>query len=207
LTLAGLTVTILGALMFARGSYINYVAGALLFFVSGLFDEMDGMIARIKFRECSFGTWFEGFVDNVTYLAVFAGIIAGLHREYGVWPLQYGMALIIGCVLSIVVIGGRCKLATSRDRPDEYAGRMNQLLEGDSSNLVSRIVRQIHIFVKKDVLVDYLLLFAVAGAMPIFLWLAAIGSNLTWIGALYFARRFFHRPSLEAAGEHIQTAA
>ena len=81
LTLAGLLVAILGAFMFARGSYANYVAGALLFFLSGLFDEMDGMMARIKFRESAFGTWFEGFVDNVTYLAVFVGIIVGLHRQ------------------------------------------------------------------------------------------------------------------------------
>ncbi|MBV9034729.1 MAG: CDP-alcohol phosphatidyltransferase family protein, partial [Acidobacteriaceae bacterium] len=78
LTLAGLLVAILGALLFARGSYANYIGGALLFFVSGLFDEMDGMLARIKFRESAFGTWFEGFVDNITYLAVFAGITIGL---------------------------------------------------------------------------------------------------------------------------------
>ena len=206
LTIAGLIAAIFGALMFARGSYTSSVAGALLFFVSGLFDEMDGMIARLKFRESAFGTWFEGFVDNVTYLAVFAGIIVGLHSEYGGFALRYGSALIVGCILSVVVIALQRKLATSRDQPHEYAGRMNQLLEADSSNPVSKIVRQIHIFVKKGVLVHYVLLFTVAGALPIFLWLAAIGSNLTWIGALYFTRRFFHRAPLEAPGKRLQTA-
>ena len=205
ITLAGLVVAILGAFLFARGSYANYVAGALLFFVSGLFDEMDGMIARIKFRESAFGTWFEGFVDNITYLAVFVGIIVGLHRQYGIWALKYGIALIIGCVLSLVVIGIQRTLATTRDRPHEYAGRMNQLMEADSSNLVSKIARQVHIFVKKGVLVHYLLIFTLLGGLPVFLWLAALGSNLTWILALYFTRRFFHRPRLDAAG--IQTAA
>lgn len=205
-TLAGLMVAILGALLFARGTYTNYVAGALLFFVSGLFDEMDGMIARLKFLESAFGTWFEGFVDNVTYLAVFVGIIAGLHREYGSWALKWGMALIVGCVLSVGVIAWQRRLATSRERPHEYAGRMNQLMEADSSNLVSTIVRQVHIFVKKGVLVHYLLLFTLLGGLHIFLWLAALGSNLTWIIALYFTRRFFSRPPLEAVGKHIQTA-
>jgi phosphatidylglycerophosphate synthase len=206
LTLAGLMVAILGALVFARGSYVNYVTGALLFFVSGLFDEMDGMIARIKFRESAFGTWFEGLVDNVTYLAVFVGIIAGLHREYGSWAWKWGAALIVGCVLSVAVIGMQRKLATSRDRPHEYAGRMNQLMEADSSNFVSTIVRQVHIFVKKGVLVHYLLLFTLLGLLHMFLWLAAVGSNLTWIIALYFTRRFFSRPPLETTGKHIQTA-
>jgi phosphatidylglycerophosphate synthase len=207
LTLAGLLVAIAGAFLNARGSYANYVAGALLFFLSGLFDEMDGMMARIKFRESAFGTWFEGLVDNVTYLAVFAGIIAGLHRQYGSWAVKYGIALIIGCVLSVVVIGLQRKLATSRDRPHEYAGRMNQLMEADSSNLVSRIVRQIHIFVKKGVLVHYLVIFTVLGGLPVFLWLAALGSNLTWIIALYFTRRFFRRAPLHAAATDMARAA
>ena len=93
ITLAGLVVAILGALMFAHGSYVTEVFGALLFFASGLIDEMDGMIARIKFRESAFGTWFEGFVDNITYLIVFVGIIVGLHRQYGNFAIEYGTAL------------------------------------------------------------------------------------------------------------------
>ena len=102
---SGLLVAIAGGLLYARGSYLNYVGGALLFFVSGLFDEMDGMLARIKFRESAFGTWLEGSVDNITYLAVLAGITVALRRQYGSWPLKYGIALIIGCVLSVIVIG------------------------------------------------------------------------------------------------------
>ena len=207
LTLAGLVVAILGALFFARGSYANYVAGALLFFLSGLFDEMDGMIARIKFRESAFGTWFEGFVDNATYLAVFVGIIIGLHREFGTFAFRYGSALIVGCVLSVVVIAVQRKLATSRERPHEYAGKMNQLMEADSSNLVSKIVRQLHIFVKKGVLIHYLLLFTLLGRLHMFLWLAAVGSNLTWVIALYFTHRFFKREPPEIADKRIQTAA
>jgi len=207
LTLAGLLVAIVGALFYARGSYANYLTGALMFFVSGLFDEMDGMIARLKFRESAFGTWFEGFVDNVTYLAVFTGIIVGLHRQDGSRALKYGIALIIGCALSVVVIALQRKLATSPDRPHEYARTMNQLMEADSSNLASKIVRQIHIFVKKGVVVHYLLIFTLLGGLPVFLWLAALGSNLTWIFALYFTRRFFHRAPVEAAVTEMPKAA
>ncbi|MBV9770948.1 MAG: CDP-alcohol phosphatidyltransferase family protein [Bryobacterales bacterium] len=206
ITLAGLAVAIVGAFLFARGNYVNYVAGALLFFVSGLIDEMDGMIARIKFLESAFGTWFEGFVDNLTYLAVFLGIIVGLYREYGNFALMYGTALIIGCVLSIAVIAWQRKLATTRGRPHEYAGKMNQLMEADSSNLVSLIVRQVHIFVKKGVLVHWLLWFTLLGHLHMFLWLAAIGSNVTWIIALHFTRRFFQHPRVTTA-DNISTAA
>ena len=142
-----------------------------------------------------------GFVDNITYLVVFAGITVGLHRQYGSWPLKYGIALIIGCVLSVIVIGVQRKLSTAPDRPHEYAGKMNQLLEADSSNSLSLIVRQIHVFVKKGVLVHYLLIFTLMGGLPLFLWLAALGSNLTWILGLYFTRRFFLRAACGSSGQ------
>jgi hypothetical protein len=163
------------------------------------------MLARIKFQESTFGTWFEGFVDNITYLAVFAGITIGLHREYGSWALKYGIALTVGCLLSVIVISVQRRLSTAPDRPHEYAGRMNQLLEADSSSPVSRIVRQIHIFVKKGVLIHYLLTFTVVDGLPLFLWLAAIGSNLTWILGLYFTRRFFLGSPFGTAGRGYLT--
>lgn len=177
LTLAGLLVALLAALLFARASYVYYLAGALLFFVSGLFDEMDGMVARLKFQESTFGTWLEGLVDKITYLALFAGIVVGLHREYGSWPLKCGIALIIGSILSVVAIARRHK----------FAGK-------------------IHIWGRKGIFIHYLVLFTFVGALPIFLWVAAIGSNLTWIGALHFTRRF-QRTLPQPATEDIRTAA
>jgi len=205
-TLGGLMVGIAAALMYAQGYYAAYVAGALLFFVSGLFDEADGMLARIKFRESVFGTWFEGFVDEATYLLLFGGITAGLYRERGPRELTYGYLLLIGCALSIAVTRLQRKLATAPGRPHEYAGRLNRLLEEDSSNLVSRIVRQIHIFIKKGVSVHYLVIFTVLGGLPGLLRLAAVGANLTWTLALYFNWRFFRRGKAGAVVKDAQIA-
>ncbi len=87
--MGGLLLAIPAALLYARGFYAAYVGGALLFFLSGLFDEMDGMLARIEFRESVFGTWFEGLVDEGTYLLLFWGITAGLYRQRGPRELIY----------------------------------------------------------------------------------------------------------------------
>ena len=206
-TLGGLVVAIVAALLFARGSYANYVGGALLFFLSGLFDEMDGMLARIKFTESAFGTWFEGFVDNATYLLVFSGITTGLYRQRGSHELFYGLALLIGCLLSFIVIALQRKATTAAERPHEYAGQMNQMLEGDSSNWISLMARQINVFIKKGVAIHYLLIFTVAGGLPLFLRLAAFGSNLTWVLVLYFNRRFFSRQDITGTEKTIKNAA
>jgi phosphatidylglycerophosphate synthase len=189
-TLTGLAIGILAAFMYARGYYAAYVAGALLFFLSGLCDDADGMLARITFRESVFGTWFEGLVDEASYLLLFAGITAGLYRERGPRELTYGCLLLIGCALSILVTRLQRKMATAPDRPHEYAGRMNHLLESDS-NLISRVVRHIHIFIRKGVAIHYLVIFTVLGGLPWLLRLAALGANLTWTLTLYFNRRFF----------------
>ncbi len=206
-TLGGLVVAIAAALMFARGSYANYVAGAVLFFLSGLFDEMDGMLARLKFTESAFGTWFEGSVDNATYLLVFSGITAGLYRQRGPHELFYGLALLTGCLLSFIVIALQRKVATAADRPHEYSGRMNQLMDADSSNWISFITRQVHVFIKKGVAIHYLLIFTLAGGLPLFLRLAAFGSNLTWVLVLYFNRRFFGLQNIPEIEKTIKNAA
>ena len=91
-TLGGVVVSILSCLFFARGTYSSSVAGALLFFVAGLFDEMDGMLARIRFADSAFGTWFEGIADGLSYLLLFGGITAGLYRQHGSSELIPGMA-------------------------------------------------------------------------------------------------------------------
>jgi phosphatidylglycerophosphate synthase len=203
-TLSGLVVAVISALTYARGTYSAYICGALLFFVSGLIDEMDGMLARLTFRESAFGTWFEGFVDNATYLFLFSGITAGLYRQYGKTELIWGIALIAGCALSVLVVAIQRKALTSPGRPHEYAGRMNRLMETDSS-VISRVARQIHIFIKKGVSVHYVLIFTVLGGLTLFLRIAAVSANLTWIVATYLAWRFA-RHSRVASGEPLGSA-
>jgi phosphatidylglycerophosphate synthase len=203
-TLTGLVVAVISALSYARGTYPAYVCGALLFFISGLIDEMDGMLARLTFRESAFGTWFEGFVDNATYLFLFSGITAGLYRQYGKNELIWGLALIAGCALSVIVVAIQRKALTSPGRPHEYAGRINRLMETDSS-VISRVARQIHIFIKKGVAVHYVLIFTVLGGLTLFLRIAAISANVTWIVAIYLAWRFARHTRI-APGEALRSA-
>jgi phosphatidylglycerophosphate synthase len=205
-TLTGLAVAIASCWAFAHGFYRAYVWGAVLFFLSGLCDEMDGMLARTKFRESAFGTWFEGFVDNATYLFVFAGMTIGLYRQFGRVELLWGMGLIGGAVLSVVLINLQRRRTTHAARPNEYLGNVYAKLDSDSSNFLSFAGRHLNVFLKKAVAIHYLLLFTLFGGLTLFLRLAAIGANLTWILTIYFSRRFFRRAPA-AVNAEIQTTA
>src|SRR5689334_806377 len=190
-TFAGVVVSVLSAVAFARGTYIQSVLGALIFFVAGLFDEMDGMLARIKFMESPRGTWLEGFADGLSYLLLFAAITIGLRRHYGKVAVVIGFVLLVGAILALIVTSLGRRRATAPDRPNEYLGRFYDLLEKDSANWISRVVRQIQAFQKRGVMIHYIVLFTVFGGLQLLFLLAAIGAQLTWILGLYFNRRFF----------------
>ena len=71
---------------------------------------------------------------------------------------------------------------------------MYQLLDKDSGNWISRAVRHLQAFVRRGVMVHYIVIFTVIGALPLIFVLATIGAHLTWIVTLYFNRRFFAQP-------------
>jgi phosphatidylglycerophosphate synthase len=193
-TLGGVVVSILSFMALAQGSYWSSVVGALLFFIAGLFDEMDGMLARIRFADSAFGTWFEGIADGLSYLLLFGGITLGLYRRHGPAELVAGFVLLGGTVLSLMVLMLQRKRATHADRPHEHLGKFYSLLEKDSSNLVSRIVRQVQPFQKRGVLIHYVVLFTLCGWLQALFYLAILGSHLTWSLALYFNGRFYRNP-------------
>lgn len=203
ITFGGVVVSVLSAIAFARGTYLWSVLGAFLFYIAGLFDEMDGMLARIKFAESPSGTWLEGMADGLSYLLLFGGITIGLSQKYGHIAIWMGIALLIGSVLALIATSSQRRRATTPDRPNEYLGRFYQLLEKDSGNWISRVVRQVQGFQRRGILIHYIVLFTVIGALPLLFLLATIGAHLTWILTLYFNRRFF---SLSSRSETKPTA-
>lgn len=190
-TFSGVIVSVLSAIAFAQGTYLQNVLGALIFFVAGLFDEIDGMLARVKFMESPRGTWLEGFADGLSYLLLFGGLTIGLQRHYGRLAVVMGVALLVGAILALIVTSLGRRRATTPDRPNEYLGRFYRLLEKDSANWVSRVVRQVQAFQKRGVLIHYVLIFTIIGALPLVFLLATLGAHLTWILSLYFNHRFF----------------
>jgi phosphatidylglycerophosphate synthase len=204
-TLGGVVISILSAVAFAQGSYWWSVLGALLFYVAGLFDEMDGMLARVKFAESPWGTWFEGFADGLSYLLLFGGITIGLHRHYGRPATVMGVALLVGAILALIATFLQRRRATSPDRPNEYLSRFYQVLENDSGNWISRVVRQVQHLQRRGVMIHYIVLLTVIGALPVLFFLATVGAHLTWIVILYFNRRFFSQPAEGGAQPKVNT--
>jgi hypothetical protein len=110
-------------------------------------------------------------------------------------------------VISSAAVAWLRKSSTHRERPNEYLGNMYRMLDHDRGNWISRISRNIEFLLKKGVFIHYLVLFSILGLLPVMMRIAAVAANLTWVLALYFAKRFFSGPHPAAeAGPFHKTA-
>ncbi len=75
LTLIGLLISIWAAIAFSKG---NLLAGGLLILFSGLFDMIDGAVARAKDRMTAFGAVLDSVCDRYADAIIFVGIIYGV---------------------------------------------------------------------------------------------------------------------------------
>ncbi len=76
------TLSVIGALFFFLGGYVNLLIGGILAQVSSIVDGCDGEIARLKFQVSDFGGWYDAVLDRyadafllfgLTYYAYFSG--------------------------------------------------------------------------------------------------------------------------------------
>ena len=75
LTIIGLAVSIVTAMIFARG-YV--VLGGVFILLSGIFDVLDGAVARASNRITAFGAVLDSVCDRYADGIIFVGIIYGL---------------------------------------------------------------------------------------------------------------------------------
>ena len=72
LTLIGLTVSLVAAYIIATG---HFFIGGILVLLSGLFDLLDGALARFNKQTTSFGAILDSTVDRISEAAIFCGLL------------------------------------------------------------------------------------------------------------------------------------
>jgi phosphatidylglycerophosphate synthase len=163
-TLASLAIGFVAAWFFAIGTYTAVVFAAVLFQLSTIVDCVDGDLARVLFKESSFGKWLDLAGDQVVHVAVFAAIAVGLvhsgQSPYGLW---LGLSAVLGALLSFAVVVRGMRLPA--DHPN---GLLSKLIDSATNRDFSVLI----------------LILAAIGRLGWFLWMTAIGSHLFWLTAL-----------------------
>lgn len=83
ITLLHLTLGLLAASLFLQGPYLSAVAGALLLPLVVVLDCLDGLLARLTFRQSRLGEFLDLYGDTLLNLIIFLSISAGLYRTSG----------------------------------------------------------------------------------------------------------------------------
>lgn len=111
------TITTLGALVVV-GSAVAFALsavqlGGLLLLLSGLFDILDGQVARLGGMNTTFGAFYDSTLDRVGESALFAGIV--LHFLRGGLPANQ---VVLGVMLAIVALTASLLVSYTRARAE-----------------------------------------------------------------------------------------
>lgn len=176
-SIASILVGIAAAVFFAGGTFALALIGAVLFQISAIIDCVDGDIARVLFKESWLGKWLDLAGDQVVHVSVFGGIAVGIFRAGGQSEaLWLGASAMAGALFSFAVV------LRGMRQPSDESQRLQSLIDAATNRDFSVLV----------------LALACLGQLPIFLWMAAIGSHVFWITALTLQMRSGKGRRLEA---------
>jgi archaetidylinositol phosphate synthase len=167
LTLVGMAVSFAAGIAFAQG---EIRIGGLLLLLAGVFDLVDGVVARAQGTSSSAGAFLDSTADRVSDLAVFGGIACGMAAR----------ADVNGVALCMWALGASVMTSYARARAERQLAR----LEVGWMERGERCV--------------VMILGAVSGFLVPALWIVALGATATTLQRVFVARRLLRE--LEATG-------
>jgi CDP-diacylglycerol---glycerol-3-phosphate 3-phosphatidyltransferase len=155
LTFIGLLINIWAAWLFSKGSFR---AASLVVIGAGLFDMVDGRVARATDRVTRFGGFFDSVVDRYSDLALFVGLLvfyASINRFFYI-------------VLTAIVMTGSVMVSYTRSRAENAIPKCKVG------------------FLERPERIVLIIIGALFDRMAAVLWVIAILSNLTVIHRMIY---------------------
>lgn len=159
-TIISLILGIISGVFFSLGEYTYTITAGLLYFLSTVFDQCDGEVARLKQMETEFGRKLDIIVDAIANAVIVIGITFALYKTGG-----SGFIIITG-ILAITGISMSILLAT-------YFGHENK-----KNTAIQEMLDKLN---NKDFFYIIMLISVILNQMIWFLLIMAIGTNIYWI--------------------------
>ena len=97
LTLVGFLVTLLAAYCLAEGKFFH---AGMVIIVSGVFDMLDGRVARVTNTVTKFGAFFDSVLDRYSDMALFLGLLIHYARIEQMTYLVLAGIVMMGAVMT-----------------------------------------------------------------------------------------------------------
>ncbi len=159
-TIVSLIIGIVAAVFFSHGAHTYTIIAGILYFISTVFDQCDGEVARHKHMESDFGRIFDIIVDSIVNAAIVIGITIAIYKlNSSVLTIIAGLLAMTGIVISLLLT----TYFSSESKKDTGAKEMLDKLNN------------------KDFFYIIMLVSVICNQMIWFLLIMAIGTNIYWI--------------------------
>ncbi|MEX1169967.1 MAG: CDP-alcohol phosphatidyltransferase family protein [Chloroflexota bacterium] len=105
LTVIGFAITVAGAVLVSQQQWL---AGGVVILLGGVFDMLDGTLARATGRVSNFGAFMDSVFDRAGEVAVYIGIVAGLQA----------VGIADGTLLAAAALGSAVMVSYTRARSE-----------------------------------------------------------------------------------------
>lgn len=163
LTFTGVVISFCAAWQFGHG---HFRLGALIVIIAGLFDMLDGAVARDSGSESRFGAFYDSVIDRYSDIILLQGLIVWYARQQ---MLEY--VVLVGVVLMGAVM-------TSYTR-----ARAESLIQTCKVGFMERPER-----------IVLLIIGGLANRMEAVLWVLAVLGNWTVINRIYYTWKELPKP-------------
>ena len=163
LTFAGVVISFWAAWNFGHGRLMR---GSLIMILAGLFDMLDGEVARVSRSETRFGAFYDSVIDRYSDIILLQGLMVWYARQQ-----RLGYVVLVG----VVFMGS---IMTSYAR-----ARAESLIHTCKIGFMERPER-----------IVLLIIGGLANRMEAVLWILAVLSNWTVINRIYYTWKELPKP-------------
>lgn len=173
-TLAGLVFAIASAVAVSFGTYVASLVGALLYYTSMVLDCSDGEVARLSFRDSSFGAWLETVVDYVSYFLLLGGLVLGSRGRGSAALIQNAAVVALAGTILIVAVAGYLRQRVASGAPGEFDDASSAALAKASA--FHRFARWGRQWIKRSTIAHLIVALALVNQLPVLIYLWAFGA-------------------------------
>ena len=155
LTFIGVLISLWAAFEFGYG---NMVRGGLVIILAGLFDMLDGEVARVSKSETQFGAFYDSVIDRYSDTIILQGLMVHYAREQ-----MLGYVVLVGVVFMGAVLTSYARARAESIIPSCKVG-----------------------FMERPERVVLLIIGGLSNRMEAVLWILAVLGNWTVIDRIYY---------------------
>ncbi len=175
LTFTGVVISFWAAWQFGHG---NFKYGGLIVILAGLFDMLDGEVARVSRSETRFGAFYDSVIDRYSDIIILQGLMVYYARQQ-----RLGYVVLVGIVFMGAIMTSYARARAECLIPTCKVGFMER---------PERIV--------------LLIIGGLANRMEAVLWVLAVLGNWTVINRIFYTWKELPKPEKQDAVEPMPAA-